>query len=188
MDSLARKKKPLRIYSHAKALEESPGSDGLSTTSALAHPEFLLESADAAADPEAAIAWGSEIRDRIRAIDEGSVTGVAYEDVMRAAERRLAPWPSALLMRLRASFSIRSQIILDATKPRLSMTQRTAPCGHGPGGGARQAAAGAFRASLLPPPPSATGCTGRAPASLPATAGLGSLGVATRTRHSETAA
>ena len=57
----------------------------------LALAEFLLESADAAADPEAEAAWDSEIRDRIRAIDEGRVTGIAYEDVMRVAERRLAP-------------------------------------------------------------------------------------------------
>ncbi len=57
----------------------------------LALAEFLLESADAAADPEAEAAWDSEIRDRIRAIDEGRVTGVAYEDVMRAAESRLVP-------------------------------------------------------------------------------------------------
>ena len=57
----------------------------------LALAEFLLESADTAADPEAEAAWDSEIRDRIRAIDEGRVTGVAYEDVMRAAERRLLP-------------------------------------------------------------------------------------------------
>ena len=57
----------------------------------LALAEFLLESADAAADPEAEAAWDSEIRDRIRAIDEGRVTDIAYEDVMRVAERRLAP-------------------------------------------------------------------------------------------------
>ena len=57
----------------------------------LALAEFLIESAEAAADPEAAAAWGSEIRDRIRAIDEGRVAGVAYEDVMRAAESRLIP-------------------------------------------------------------------------------------------------
>ena len=57
----------------------------------LALAEFLLESADAAADPEAEAAWESEIRQRIRAIDEGQITGIAYEDVMRAAERRLAP-------------------------------------------------------------------------------------------------
>jgi putative addiction module component (TIGR02574 family) len=57
----------------------------------LALAEFLLESADPAADSEAEAKWDSEIRDRIRAIDEGHVSGVAYEDVMRAAERRLAP-------------------------------------------------------------------------------------------------
>lgn len=57
----------------------------------LALAEFLLESADAAVDPEADAAWDSEVRERIRAIDEGRVTGVAYADVMRAAEKRLVP-------------------------------------------------------------------------------------------------
>jgi putative addiction module component (TIGR02574 family) len=57
----------------------------------LALAGLLLESADAEADPEAEAAWDSEIRDRINAIDEGRVAGVPYEDVMRAAERRLAP-------------------------------------------------------------------------------------------------
>ena len=53
--------------------------------------EFLLESAEAAADPEAEAAWDAEIHDRIRAIDEGHVAGIPYEEVMRAAERRLSP-------------------------------------------------------------------------------------------------
>ena len=57
----------------------------------LALAEFLLESAESAADPEAEAAWDSEIRDRIRAIDEGRVAGVSYADVMRSAEERLAP-------------------------------------------------------------------------------------------------
>lgn len=57
----------------------------------LALAEFLIESVDAAADPEAEAVWDSEIRDRIRAIDEGRVVGVSYEDVMRSAERRLVP-------------------------------------------------------------------------------------------------
>ena len=57
----------------------------------LALAEFLLESAEAAADPEAEAAWDSEIRDRIRAIDEGRVVGIPYADVMRSAEERLAP-------------------------------------------------------------------------------------------------
>ncbi len=57
----------------------------------LALAEFLMESADAGADPEAEAAWDSEIRDRIRAIDAGRVTGVSYEAVMHAAEQRLMP-------------------------------------------------------------------------------------------------
>ena len=57
----------------------------------LALAGFLLESADLPSDPEAESAWDSEIRDRIRAVDEGRVVGVAYEDVMRKAEKRLAP-------------------------------------------------------------------------------------------------
>ncbi len=63
----------------------------LPTRQKLALAEFLIESADAAADPEAEAAWDSEIRERIRAIDEGRVAGIAYEDVMRAAEQRLVP-------------------------------------------------------------------------------------------------
>jgi putative addiction module component (TIGR02574 family) len=75
-----------------KAFEEvTKEAMDLSPRQRLALAEFLLQSADAAADPEAEAAWDSEIRDRIRAIDEGRITGVAYEDVMRAAERRLAP-------------------------------------------------------------------------------------------------
>ena len=57
----------------------------------LALAGLLLESADAATDHEAEAAWDSEIRDRIRAIDEGRLAGVAYEDVIREAENRLAP-------------------------------------------------------------------------------------------------
>ncbi len=55
----------------------------------LALAEFLIESAETDADPEAEAAWDSELRDRIRAIDAGRVTGVSYEAVMRAAEQRL---------------------------------------------------------------------------------------------------
>jgi putative addiction module component (TIGR02574 family) len=57
----------------------------------LALAEFLLESAEAAIDPSAEAAWDSEVKDRIRAIDEGRIAGVTYEDVMRAAEARLIP-------------------------------------------------------------------------------------------------
>ena len=75
-----------------KALEEvTKEAMDLPPRQRLALAEFLLQSADAAVDPEAEAAWDSEIRDRIRAIDEGRVTGVSYQDVMKAAERRLAP-------------------------------------------------------------------------------------------------
>ena len=57
----------------------------------LALAGLLLESADAASDPDAETAWDSEIRDRIREINEGHVTGIAYADVMREAGRRLPP-------------------------------------------------------------------------------------------------
>jgi putative addiction module component (TIGR02574 family) len=63
----------------------------LSPRQRLALASFLLESADEASDPDAETAWDCEIRDRIREIDEGRVTGVAYADVMQEAERRLAP-------------------------------------------------------------------------------------------------
>ncbi len=57
----------------------------------LALAEFLLQSAEAAGDPEAESAWDAEIGERIRAINEGRVAGIAYADVMRAAESRLIP-------------------------------------------------------------------------------------------------
>jgi putative addiction module component (TIGR02574 family) len=75
-----------------KALEEvTKEAMDLPPRQRLALAEFLLESADEMVDPEAEAAWDTEIRDRIRAIDEGRVTGIAYEDVMRAADRRVAP-------------------------------------------------------------------------------------------------
>ena len=75
-----------------KALEEvTKEAMDLPPRQKLALAGLLLESADEAADPEAEAAWDSEICDRIRAIDEGLVAGIAYEAVMREAERRLAP-------------------------------------------------------------------------------------------------
>lgn len=57
----------------------------------LALASVLLESAEAASDPDAEAAWDSEIRDRIREIDQGHVTGIDFAEVMQEAERRLAP-------------------------------------------------------------------------------------------------
>jgi putative addiction module component (TIGR02574 family) len=73
-----------------KALEEvTKDAMDLPPRQRLALAGVLLESTDAAADAEIAAAWDSEIRDRIQAIDEGRVVGIAYEDVMREAETRL---------------------------------------------------------------------------------------------------
>lgn len=76
-----------------KALDEvTKDALELAPRQRLALAEFLLESADSApADPDAEAEWDAEIRDRVQAIDEGRVIGVAYEQVMREAERRLAP-------------------------------------------------------------------------------------------------
>jgi putative addiction module component len=75
-----------------KALEEvTKEAMDLPPRQRLALASLLIESADAASDPDAETAWDSEIRDRIRAIDEGRVTGIAYSDVMRKTEQRLAP-------------------------------------------------------------------------------------------------
>lgn len=57
----------------------------------LALVELLMESAEGAGDAEAEVAWDVEIRERIRAIDEGRVTGISYEEVMRTADGRLKP-------------------------------------------------------------------------------------------------
>jgi putative addiction module component (TIGR02574 family) len=82
----------LRFFVMPKALDEiAKEAMDLPPRQRLALAEFLLESAEAAADPEAEAEWEFEIRDRICAIDEGRVVGVAYEDVMREAEKRLSP-------------------------------------------------------------------------------------------------
>lgn len=75
-----------------KALEEvTKEAMDLPPRQRLELASVLLESAEAAPDPDAEAVWDSEIRDRIREIDEGRVTGIDYADVMREAERRLAP-------------------------------------------------------------------------------------------------
>ena len=63
----------------------------LPTRQKLALAELLIESVDSPADPDTEAAWESEIEARIRTIDEGKVTGVSFEEVMRSAEQRLIP-------------------------------------------------------------------------------------------------
>jgi Putative addiction module component len=57
----------------------------------LALAGLLLECEDLPIDSGAEAAWEMEIQSRIAHIDEGKELGVSYEDVMRAAERRLLP-------------------------------------------------------------------------------------------------
>lgn len=52
---------------------------------------FLLEMDNATEHPEVDEAWELEIQNRIKAVDSGAVTGISYCDVMREADRRLAP-------------------------------------------------------------------------------------------------
>jgi putative addiction module component (TIGR02574 family) len=76
----------------AKALEiVTKDAMDLPLKQRLALAELLIESADASSDSSAEAAWHSEICDRARAVDEGRVSGVAYEEVMRAAQMRLTP-------------------------------------------------------------------------------------------------
>ncbi len=75
-----------------KALEEvTKEALDLPPRQRLALAEFLLQSTDTAAESEADAAWDLELHDRIRAIDEGRVTGVAYDEVKKAAHKRLNP-------------------------------------------------------------------------------------------------
>ena len=57
----------------------------------LALASFLLELEDASEDPNVDAAWEEEIRARIEAVDKGTAVGIPYEEVMREAQKRLAP-------------------------------------------------------------------------------------------------
>ena len=57
----------------------------------LALASFLLELDDSSGDSTVDTDWDSEIVARIKAIDDGTVVGIPYADVMRAAEDCLTP-------------------------------------------------------------------------------------------------
>ncbi len=63
----------------------------LSRRQRLALAGFLLEIDEPGSDPEVEAAWEQEILERIKAVDEGAVSGVPYEEVMTAAQDQLAP-------------------------------------------------------------------------------------------------
>lgn len=64
----------------------------LSRQQRLALAGLLLELEDPSGkDPEVEAAWEEEILARIKAVDDGTASGVSYDEVMRAAQDRLAP-------------------------------------------------------------------------------------------------
>jgi putative addiction module component (TIGR02574 family) len=73
----------------AKALEEiTKEAIQLPRSQRIALAGLLLELEDYPDDPEAEAAWERELLARIKAIDEGTATGVSYEEVMNEAEKR----------------------------------------------------------------------------------------------------
>lgn len=57
----------------------------------LALAGILLELEDASEDPDVDAAWEEEIRARVEAVDSGTAVGIPYQQVMREAQKRLAP-------------------------------------------------------------------------------------------------
>jgi len=57
----------------------------------LALAGILLELEDASEDPNVDAAWEAEIRARVEAVDNGTAVGIPYQEVMRDAQKRLAP-------------------------------------------------------------------------------------------------
>jgi hypothetical protein len=57
----------------------------------LALAGVLLETDEITPDPETDAAWEQEIQNRIKAVDAGEVVGISYHEVMREAEKRMAP-------------------------------------------------------------------------------------------------
>lgn len=76
----------------AKPLEEiTREALELPSQQRLALAGFLLEVDGVGGDVEAQAIWEEEIRERIRAIDQGAARGISHEEVMREAQKRLAP-------------------------------------------------------------------------------------------------
>lgn len=52
---------------------------------------LLVDLDQSASDREIDKAWDEEIRARVRAVDEGRVTGISYEDIKREMSARTPP-------------------------------------------------------------------------------------------------
>lgn len=55
----------------------------------LALARLLIELDDPGADTDVEAAWDAEIQARLRAVKEGRVKGIPYEDVLARVDRRL---------------------------------------------------------------------------------------------------
>lgn len=56
----------------------------------LALARFLIELDDPGSDTDVEAAWDAEIQARVRAVREGRVEGIPYEQVLERVDRRLA--------------------------------------------------------------------------------------------------
>jgi len=57
----------------------------------LALARFLIELDDPATDEDVDQAWDVEIRERVRAVEEGRTEGIPYNEVLARVDKRLAP-------------------------------------------------------------------------------------------------
>ena len=63
---------------------------GLPRHQRLALARLLIELDDPGADADVEAAWEAEIQARLRAVKEGRVQGIPYEEVLARVDRRLA--------------------------------------------------------------------------------------------------
>ena len=76
----------------SKALEEvTREAIDLPSHQRLALAAFLIELEDTSEDSDVQTAWETEIQARVRAVDEGRVAGIPYEQVLARVDARLAP-------------------------------------------------------------------------------------------------
>ena len=57
----------------------------------LALARFLIELDDPATDDDVDRAWDAEIRERVRAVEEGRTAAIPYDQVLARVDKRLAP-------------------------------------------------------------------------------------------------
>ena len=57
----------------------------------LALAKYLIDLDDPVADEDVDQAWDAEIRERVRAVDEGRTEAIPYDQVLARVDKRLAP-------------------------------------------------------------------------------------------------